>query len=719
MRASRLGIITYGADAGSIDLGSDPPLVAGENEEVEQAPIPRAVSWRWLTGTVLTGITSIFLMGAALLVALSNPNQFASLPDSFASVLADTGSIIFGEKGDRLNPTDVQVATTSRQIVQVSTATRQGQRDFFKLQPFVKIHAVLGSASPDLAAKVPTYDPLKIFADASAPDTPDAADTPDTSDAPGDGTAAVATAAPPTDSGDGDAGGVAADAVYEAAAAGDVSIKASDFPVASADLEPSAAFDDAEVEQIVRAFAHLGDDDSSGDTVALDDNGDATAVNGGAANGVKIVQENVSSIAKSSDAALDDGYQEKIIAVDKPENLRALFQDNAIRGDDADEIIAALSQLVDVSRLRPGQKIRIAFATDPSAAALDTANSDDDTADTGDGGDQPKSVQSALRPIRVSIYDNGAHQATVARADNNAFVRADEPSATPELYAEAPAAPAESAGGPPKLYDAIYETALAQQVPPDMIDDLVRAFAYDVDYTTRVGPGDSMEIFHSLPDPTDKDAGGGQVLYASLTIGGVEKRLYRFTTPDDGVTDYYDEDGRSAKKFLVRKPLTVNARISSPFGWRVHPILGYRRLHPGVDYAAPRGTPILAAGNGVVERAGPSNGYGNFTLIKHTNGYETAYGHQTAFAKGVVPGAVVHQGQIIGYVGSTGLSTGPHLHFEIRVNGQPVDPLRVRLPRGRVLDGVNLDAFEKERAHIDTLFGNAPPAPQTVASLTD
>jgi murein DD-endopeptidase MepM/ murein hydrolase activator NlpD len=170
----------------------------------------------------------------------------------------------------------------------------------------------------------------------------------------------------------------------------------------------------------------------------------------------------------------------------------------------------------------------------------------------------------------------------------------------------------------------------------------------------------------------------------------------------------------------VRKPLTVIARISSQFGWRVHPILGYKRLHPGVDYAAPRGTPILAAGNGVVERAGPSSGYGNFTLIKHTNGYETAYGHQTAFAKGIAPGVTVRQGQIIGYVGSTGLSTGPHLHFEIRVNGQPVDPLRIRLPRGRVLEGDLLASFEKERERIDTLLGNSPGGPsQKVASAAD
>jgi murein DD-endopeptidase MepM/ murein hydrolase activator NlpD len=148
---------------------------------------------------------------------------------------------------------------------------------------------------------------------------------------------------------------------------------------------------------------------------------------------------------------------------------------------------------------------------------------------------------------------------------------------------------------------------------------------------------------------------------------------------------------------------------------RRHPILKRRRMHSGVDYSAPRGTPILAAGNGRVEKAGRTSGYGNLVVIQHTNGYETAYAHQSKFAKGIVPGARVRQGQIIGYVGSTGLSTGPHLHFEIRVNGSAVDPLRIRLPRGRVLDGGLLEAFQNERNRIDTLLGNQA-APTTVAA---
>jgi murein DD-endopeptidase MepM/ murein hydrolase activator NlpD len=155
----------------------------------------------------------------------------------------------------------------------------------------------------------------------------------------------------------------------------------------------------------------------------------------------------------------------------------------------------------------------------------------------------------------------------------------------------------------------------------------------------------------------------------------------------------------------MRKPITAGI-LRSTFGMRRHPILGYRRMHSGVDYSAPRGTPILAAGNGVVLKAERSSGYGNLTLIQHTNGYVTAYAHQTSYAKGIVPGARVRQGQVIGHVGSTGLSTGPHLHFEIRVNSQAVDPLRIRLPRGRVLQSDYLIAFEHERERIDALIGN-------------
>jgi murein DD-endopeptidase MepM/ murein hydrolase activator NlpD len=684
-------MITYGAAAGTIDLGNDPPMVMGNDKEDEKLPIPRAVSWRWMSGTVLTGVTSIFLMGAALMAALSNPKQFASLPESFIAGIVNDDGLIYGRKSDRVRPIEQHVST--RQVLQVSTVTRQNDRDFVKLRPFAKINATLGLANPLFASQVPPYDPLKLFAD----DTETAPATP----------APVAAIATPQDI-----------AAATAPAKNDsVALRVMDFPIASPDLDPTATLETSEVEQIVRAAAHLGGNDTAVASLDPTDLAMPGAKGKGALAGVKIVPENVSTIAKSNAAqTLDDGYQEKIVPVMKAESLKNVFDDNAISADDGNEIIAALSQLIDVSRLRPGQKVRIAFASDPAAAALDQPDADQDSAADADA--PVKAAQRPLRPIRVSIYDNGAHQATVARADNNAFVRADEPSATPELFAEAPAVETADDGGPPTLYEAVYETALAQQMPKPLIDQLIRMFAYDVDFQSRITPGDSLEVFHSLPDGA-AGAGGSdaEILYASLTLDGVEKRLYRFRTSDDNVVDYYDENGVSAKKFLIRKPVP-EGRISSPFGWRVHPLLGYRRLHAGVDYAAVKGTPIFAAGNGVIERAGPSSGYGNMIEIRHANGYETIYGHQSAFAKGMVPGVTVHQGQIIGYVGSTGLSTGPHLHFEVHINGQPVDPLRIRLPRGRALEDNYLNDFEAERARVDNLLGNGAVPTQTASADT-
>ena len=665
---TRLGIVFRGP-SGVVDLGNDPPLSISEEDETTRAPVWRAVSLRWLAGTILTGFTSIFLMGGALMAALDSPNQFATAPEATdrpISVTAETGQV-FGQKGDRIKPVDEEVA--SRQIIQVSTVTRQGERDFIKLKPFAKISAtLLTHKSETAAAAVPPYDALRIFADTSSPS---------------DATPAPAAGAP------------ADDEIYGANVDGEVSVKVGAFPVDNPDVDPSDGPDASEAEQIVRAAAHLPAGGDPANVAALS-YVDPTRFSSGSADdpfsalGVRIIPENVSNIAKSDEGGdTGNGLDEKIVTIVKGQSFRSLLQDNDVRSDDIDEVIAALADLVDLNHLHAGQKVRIAFA----AGAGET---------------------DAPRAARVSIYDEGAHQATVARADNNTFVRADEPTAGPTGFADN-APEADSGDGMPRLYDAVYETAIEQQVPKPLVDQLIRVFAYDVDYQTRITPGDSLEVLHSMADPQDPEAGDPEVLYASLTLGGITKRFYRFRTQDDGFVDYYDDEGKSAKKFLMRKPMTVGI-IRSGFGWRVHPILGFRRLHTGVDYAAPRGTPIMAAGDGIVERSGWTSGYGQFTLVKHTNGYETGYGHQSQIAKGIVPGAHIHQGQIIGYVGSTGLSTGPHLHFEVRVNGTPVDPLRIRLPRGRVLEGDPLKAFEHERDRIDALLGNPPPTSTKVAS---
>ena len=254
-----------------------------------------------------------------------------------------------------------------------------------------------------------------------------------------------------------------------------------------------------------------------------------------------------------------------------------------------------------------------------------------------------------------------------------------------------------------RLYQSIYETALRNHVPRPVVEELIRVYSYDVDFQRKARAGDSLEVLFT----GEEESGDAKpdVLFASLTVGGEVKKFYRYVSPDDGIVDYYDETGKSAKKFLVRKPVN-NAIMRSGFGGRRHPILGFVKMHTGVDWATAYGTPIFASGNGIVEKAGLEGGYGKYVRIKHNNGYETAYGHMSAFAKGLEPGKRVRQGQVIGFVGSTGLSTGPHVHYEILVNGRFVDPMRIKLPRGRSLDGPLMATFEKERDRLDAMMNN-------------
>jgi murein DD-endopeptidase MepM/ murein hydrolase activator NlpD len=291
-------------------------------------------------------------------------------------------------------------------------------------------------------------------------------------------------------------------------------------------------------------------------------------------------------------------------------------------------------------------------------------------------------------------------EAVVALSDMGRYVNVDVQTA------EAPTTEAQDDdddddGSGVRLYQSIYETALRNHVPRGVIDELIKVYSYDVDFQRKARAGDSLEVLYAGDEEnTDPKP---DVLYASLTVGGELKKYYRYVSPDDGVVDYYDETGKSAKKFLVRKPVN-DGIMRSGFGSRKHPVLGYTKMHTGVDWAAALGTPIYAAGNGAIEKAGWESGYGKYIRIKHNYGYETAYGHMTAFARGIEPGTKVHQGQLIGYVGSTGLSTGPHVHYEIIVNGRLVDPMRIKLPRGRVLEGTILTSFGRDRDKIDGMM---------------
>ena len=299
-----------------------------------------------------------------------------------------------------------------------------------------------------------------------------------------------------------------------------------------------------------------------------------------------------------------------------------------------------------------------------------------------------------MEPVKVSVFLKGDHLATVARNRQGEYVASAQAIGndvkTPQGQARA------------TLYTSFYHAALEQHVPAETILKLLRVHSYDVDFKQKVKAGDTVEMF--FDGGSDDEV--GELLYTSMTIDGKQRKFYRFRTPDD-VVDYYDEQGNSAKKFLMRNPVR-GGRFTSGFGERRHPLLKIMRMHTGVDWAAPAGTPILAAGDGTVEQIGGKGGYGNYVRIRHANGYTTAYGHMSRYADGVAPGVAVKQGQIIGYVGSTGMSTGPHCHFEVLVNNNFVNPMTVPVPRGLQLEGRQLAEFQRERNRIEALMQMDP-----------
>ena len=245
----------------------------------------------------------------------------------------------------------------------------------------------------------------------------------------------------------------------------------------------------------------------------------------------------------------------------------------------------------------------------------------------------------------------------------------------------------------------LYSSAIKSGIEPNIIVEFARIFGFEVDFQRDIRKGDWFEIFYEkFEDDNNKVRDTGKIIYASMFVNGEEINLYNFDYKNE--EEYYDIKGKSITKSLMKTPIN-GARLSSSYGMRKHPILGYNKMHRGTDFAAPSGTPIMASGTGVVTRARWCGGGGNCVKIRHNSTYETVYAHMKAFARGIKEGRKVKQGQIIGYVGSTGLSTGPHLHYEVIVNGKKVNSQRLKLPSGKILKGEARKEFELKRIKID------------------
>lgn len=634
-------------------LGSTPALSSEKGKS--GPPDIRDVSLRWLAGTILTGVTSIVLMGGALMAAVDGQisfsapqfKAFASGDERQAELNASTAQ--FAQKQDR--PLVAKPVAKEQKILRLSTVTRSADGNHVRTRPFARLSAGLGKREGDRTFKIPAFDPVTIFSGSSKFREKGSDDV-----------------------------------LYEAQVDDEIEIRDVDFPFNTAEVQAVRGFSDDEVESKIRQQLPVLKSSLNDGTILVragaiayvdPDRFDPTSLepeSGPFEELVTIRSENVSTVDKTSDTArLPSTDISKTVDIKNNRTVFGLFKEDLDLNEKIDGAVPALQQALGETTLDANYRVRMSYAGGPD-----------------------KSV-----PDVFSVYDASRHVATIARADDGKFIPAREPVSAQGL-AEEPKLPS-FLSKQASTYRSIFETALKHEVPRPLIRELIRIYAFDVDFRRTIKTRDNMEVFYSLDPKQEKATEESEILYTSLTLDGLKRRYYRFKTDDDGVVDYYDENGRSAKKFLMRQPVP-RAKFRSRFGWRRHPILRTSRLHKGVDWSAPRGTPIFAAGNGVIEDAKWFSGYGRWIKIRHANGYKTGYAHMSRFAKGMKSGVRVRQGQVIGYVGSTGLSTGPHLHYEVIVNGRHVDPMRIRLPRGRVLSGDQLAAFERERDRIDQLL---------------
>lgn len=361
------------------------------------------------------------------------------------------------------------------------------------------------------------------------------------------------------------------------------------------------------------------------------------------------------------------------VKVTSGDTLLDVLIEQQVQEQEAHNVIAALKKKFDPSNLRVGQNISMTLARHETV------------------GDRAAVKELAIKLPNLSTVE-------LQRLQDGSFSVASvrEPT-TRELR---------RATG--KVRSSLFQAAYDAGIPSGTMNELVQAFAYDVDFQREIHPGDTIEVLTEREVTADGRVGAvGKASYARLTLRGKPHEIFRFKN-SAGVEGWFTAAGESVKKSLLRTPVNA-ARISSGFGMRRHPILGYGRMHRGIDFAAPTGTPIFAAGDGVVQIAGYNRGYGNFVKIQHNTTYATGYGHASRIAPGIRPGVRVKQGQVIAYVGSTGMSTGPHLHYEVFQNGTQVNPAQQRFNTAVALAGRELQKFKAQTGATKAQFAKLSP----------
>jgi len=372
------------------------------------------------------------------------------------------------------------------------------------------------------------------------------------------------------------------------------------------------------------------------------------------------------------------------VEVKRGETMQEAVERTGIGEDEARHVVDLMAQTFDIAHIRAG----LAF----QAAVL-----------------APRDTRGGVKLISLTMPASAAKTITISRTFDGAL----------QLHEQEEKVSEQETVASGEIHGSLYQSAVDAGATPQLTHQVVQLFAHKLDFTRDIQPGDRFSlVFDRKVTESGKVVETGDLIYAELEANGQKTRFYRFDRKD-GPADYFDENGKNIKGFLLKTPVD-GARITSLFGMRKHPILGYTRAHQGIDFGAGTGTPILAAGDGVVAEAGRKGGYGNWLRIRHSGGWDTGYGHISRYAKGIHAGSRVKQGQVVAYVGATGLATGPHLHYEVWKNGQRVNPLSAKVPQGTVLAGRELAAFKAQKARVDamlktgggTQFASTAPAPK-------
>jgi murein DD-endopeptidase MepM/ murein hydrolase activator NlpD len=651
-------------------IGAEPPIDAqGDRLGTESQ---RRVSPRWLAGTALTGVIGAGLLGGAIYAAFDREANFAEAPTRAILARREQAedASVNPKKGDRiLKAVDIVAA---KQTFKTPTAIKVGDKEVMKSRAFTRVSTTLTLTDTGLGADVPSFNPLKLLADSNNP----APDAPEPAPAQDDAEVSFTSNDLYTVSLGAQSAALSLD---EVRAQVDETVKSAQSSGARAPLPlPPQLL----LMRTSRAALELG-----GPSLGFG------ASSGGATNSpfsaieVRMVPENVTiaprTAAPQSDSSGSPMASDRLVVARRGDSLDDILAGAGIGKDVIANVKASFRGANLGDLLSEGRRVKLSFA--------ETEKSD--------------------TPVlaRLSVYDADNLKAAVALADDGRYLMLER---APTVAKKAkPASDDDSDESDDdsgmRLYNSFYETALKQEIPHPIIDQMVRIFGNDVDFQRAVSAGDSIDAFYE--DGDDAEGGHPELLYASITSRGETYKYYRFQSPDDQGVDYFDQIGHSTRKFLLRKPMATG-EFRSGFGARYHPILHYTRPHNGVDWAAPIGTPIFAAGNGTILKAGWDSGYGRRVEIEHVNGYVTTYNHMSRFGRGVTEGAHINQGQIVGYLGASGLATGPHLHYEVVVNGHFVDPMRVKLARTRQVDGKALADFKRERDRIDALMAKAPNA---------